>query len=240
LTIGKTSMAAGPPNPKGFYENQALTDFHDKFLRSVGTSWQDPKPISKDRFQGSAPERFREELFQLLKHEFRDGRPLIKDPRMCRLMPLWIPLIQEHFPKAGFILSARHPVEVAHSLHQLYDLTVGMGLELWASHVLESERTTRVFPRLLVTHGQLMGCDAKIILRLARTLDLPTESVASTVSARIDPTLRHHKASSWPTGEPHKEWTLSIYQTLVGQEPDSEKSLDRLREEYYGNMGWGC
>jgi hypothetical protein len=240
LSVGKTVMPPQPDNPKGFYENISLTEFHDKFLSSIGSAWRDPQPVVEDRFQGNVARRFQKKLPRLLIGEFGEDRQLIKDPRLCRLMSLWIPLIKEHFPLAQFVLPIRHPVEVASSLHERDKLPLGEGLKLWVVHVLESERTTRAFSRLFTTYDQLMLSPLETLLHLAKKLGLPADAIPAVVSRQIDSKLRHHKQLAWPAGEPHAELTLSIYQALVSDEPAMKEKLDRLRREYYGHMGWRC
>ncbi|MGD0815397.1 MAG: sulfotransferase [Verrucomicrobiota bacterium] len=242
LTVGKTVM---PPNsdrgnPRGYYENLALTELHDRFLACIKSIWWDHKPVRKLRFLGPSARRFRKELVQLLIDEFGQGRPLIKDPRMCRLMPLWIPVIKKYFPQARFILPIRHPVEVAHSLLKRDQFKLDLGLKLWVVHVLESERTTRGLNRLFTTYDQLTQSSLETVVRLARNLGLPAETVPASLSGQIDPALRHHTNSVWPAGEPYEDLTLSIHQTLVSDESEKEGKLDRLRKEYYRQMDWKC
>jgi hypothetical protein len=241
LTVGKTVMPphAGQGNPKGFFENLALTNLHDEFLKSIGSDWQQDEPVRHKRFSSRASRRFQKKLLPLLVDEFGSGRPLIKDPRLCRLVPLWHPLIEEHFPSAQFILPIRHPLEVACSLRKRDQMALSHGLKLWVLHVLEGERTTRGYKRLFASHEQLMQSPLETVDRLAKNLDLCSDAIAANVRDRIDPALRHHKEPSWPAGEPYEDLTLSIHQTLVSDGPGKEEKLDRLRDEYYGQMGWG-
>jgi hypothetical protein len=235
LTVGKTVM---PPsseagNPKGYYENLAITELHDRFLASIKSIWWDHKLVPNRRFTSAAGRRFRDELLQLLIDEFGQGRPLIKDPRICRLMPLWLPLIDEWFPLARFILPIRHPVEVAYSLRKRDGLKLDVGLKVWAVHVLEGERTTRRFTRMFTTYDQLLQSPVETVAHLAASLDLAAQPVPAAVSGQVDPALRHHANLPWPPGEPWQDLTLSIYHTLVSAEPGNEEKLDRLRKDYY-------
>ncbi len=240
LHVGKTVM---PPhaeggNPKGFYENLILMRLHDNFLQSIGSIWHDEAPLERQHFKSPKARQFREELLQVLIEEFGLERPLIKDPRLCRLMPLWIPLIKKHFPQARFILPIRQPVEVAYSLRKRDHFTMAHGLKLWTVHVLEAEKATRGFPRLFTTYDQLMRSPQETVLRLAETLNLPTDGVANAISRQLDSSLRHHTELTWPGNEPYGELTLSIHQMLTSGEAPSKMKLDRLRREYYIHMGW--
>jgi hypothetical protein len=240
LTVGKTVMAPKQENPKGFYENNSLTELHEKFLDSIGSSWCDLEPLGDEQFHGAAARRFQSKLLELLIDEFGTERPLIKDPRMCRLMPLWLPLIKENFPLARFILPVRHPVEVAYSLRQRGQVTLDQGLKLWVVHVLEAERTTRDFSRRFTTYDQLMQTPVETVRGLAKDLGLSTNVDAAAISRQIDSTLRHHTQPAWPAGEPWPELTLSIHHALASGEAPQAQELDKLRREYYGQMGWRC
>ena len=240
LTVGKSVMAPQRENPKGFYENNSLTKLHEKFLASIGSNWRDLAPVDEERFRGAVAARFQQKLIRLLIDEFGGNRPLIKDPRMCRLMPLWVPLIKEHFPQARFILPIRHPVEVAHSLSRRGYLTVSQGLKLWVVHVLEAERTTRSFSRLFTTYDQLLEFPVETVLQLAKDLGLSTNVNIAAVIRQIDARLRHHRELVWPAGEPCEELTLSIHQALVSRDAAREEKLDGLRRQYYGQAGWRC
>ncbi len=239
LTVGKTVMPphAGQGNPKGFYENLPLTELHDKFLASINSSWRDLEPVREEHFRGAAARRFQKELPGLLIEEFGERRALIKDPRMCRLMPLWVPLIKEHFPRAGFILPIRHPVEVAYSLRQRDQLTLDHALKLWVVHVLEGEKNTRGFSRLFATYNQLMQAPVETVGRMAESLGLSADGIAAAVSRQIDSTLRHHAEPPWPDGEPCEGLTMSIHRALASGDAAQAEELDRLGQEYYGQMG---
>jgi hypothetical protein len=240
LTVGRTVMPpnAGMGNPRGYYENLSLTELHDRFLESIGSSWLDYKPLTHGQANGLAAHRFRLELLRLLTDEFAGGRPLIKDPRLCRLISVWLPVIRDHFPDAGFILPIRHPVEVACSLRQRDRMPLDRGVALWTVHVLEAEKTTRGLRRAFSTYDELLNSPLDVVSRVAANLGLTVNGAATAVACQIDPALRHHSRLSWPTGLPLEDLTLSIHQALVSAGPGLEQRLDSLREQYYSRMCW--
>ncbi len=140
LSIGKTLM---PPdvegNPKGHFENLAVAELHGRFLTDVDRDWMDPRLLGPELLAGKAARKFRKRLPSLLVREFGHERPLIKDPRLCILLPLWIPLIENAFPQACFLLPVRHPLEVAFSLRKRNGFSLSHGLALWTIHALEAE-----------------------------------------------------------------------------------------------------
>lgn len=239
LSVGKTLM---PPNaeanPKGYYENLSIADIHDRFLTEIDRSWMDARPVPARAFVGKAARRFRRELPALISKEFAQERPLIKDPRLCTLLPLWKPLIEEAFPDACFLLPVRHPVEVACSLRKRDQLPMSHGLALWMLHVLEAERATRGFPRAFSTYDQLLESPARTLDSLARTVNLPTGDHAAIVDSRIDSSLRHHSEQPWPENEPDSEVILAVHEAFTSGAAGMEDTLDNLRATYYRKMRW--
>jgi hypothetical protein len=239
LSVGKTLM---PPNadanPKGYYENLSIADLHDRFLSDVGRAWMDARPLLGKAFTGKAARRFRRELPPLILNEFGQERPLIKDPRLCTLLPLWMPLIAEAFPNTCFLLPVRHPVEVACSLRKRDQLPMSHGLALWMLHVLEAEKATRGFPRAFSTYDQLLESPAQTLDSLARKVNLPVGDHAAIVDSRIDSSLRHHSEQPWPENEPDADLILAVHVALTRDSSGMEDTLDKLRDAYYRKMEW--
>jgi hypothetical protein len=240
LSVGKTVM---PPsaefgNPKGFYENLAVVNLHDQFCRELGPGWDwaTPLPIRRKRFRSELTERYREKILVTLVEEFGSERPLIKDPRICKLLPLWRPLIKRYFPEAMFLLPIRLPLEVAASLHKRDNFTMAHGVILWAIHVLEGERGCRGFRRFFTTYEKVLLEPRQTVAELAHELGLPAAGVAAAVEKQIDPSLRHHAEIPWPENVPHRELIAAIYQALVGEGPRMKAELNPLRREYYRKM----
>src|ERR1700731_2068994 len=84
--------AAGPriDNPNGFFEPIEIILTHDRLLAAAGTSWSDFDAIPSEWFGSQEAERFADELEAALRIDYADA-PLfvVKDPRICRLVPLW-------------------------------------------------------------------------------------------------------------------------------------------------------
>lgn len=238
LSVGKTVMNPDPEhgNPKGFYENQAIVDLHDKFFGQINWHWHKALPIRKRNFHGAIPRQFRQQVLDLMVEEFGSSRPLIKDPRLCGLLPLWRPLIDEYFSEAVFILPVRPPAEVASSLAKRDKLTLDHGLTLWAIHVLQAEKDSRGLKRILTTYEELLKDTPKLISSLARELNLPSERVPAITAGRVDPALRHHMGIGLPMDYAHRDLIHAIDETLARKDRNMERDLDRLRKEYYKKM----
>ena len=56
-------------------------------------------------------------MVRILRSDFGDSRLFVlKDPRMCRLVPFWRSVLNEFGAARCFIIPVRHPLEVAASL----------------------------------------------------------------------------------------------------------------------------
>ena len=87
-------MLPAPDNPKGFWEHAGIVAIHERLLAQMGRSWNDPRPLPEGWQNELACRSAAEELEVLLRAEF-SGSPLwaVKDPRLCRLLPLWWPIL---------------------------------------------------------------------------------------------------------------------------------------------------
>ena len=188
--------AADGINPKGFWEHQEVVAIHERLLVAISTSWDDERPLPKDWWHLPIVIRFREELTAILRRDFSISPFwILKDPRLCRLLPMWIQIFQELGVRPQFIICLRHPFEVASSLNRRDGLHQERACLLWLEHFLDSEHWTRGHSRVIVTYEQLLADWRATVQRIADkfSLVLPVDSAASErIEAFLEPSLRHH------------------------------------------------
>src|SRR4051794_14929163 len=104
-------------NELGFWGARAITQAHEKLLESLGLAWTDLDPVPQSWFRSPVAERYEYWLVDLLKAEYGDA-PLfvVKDPRICRLVPLWQKALTRTGAITRFVIPVRNPLEVAGSL----------------------------------------------------------------------------------------------------------------------------
>ena len=129
---------------------------------------------------------------------------VLKDPRICRFVPLWISVFNSMAIKPLFVFLVRSPLEVAASLqarNALMPFTLGgvseaAALLLWLRHFIDAERDTRGEPRVFVSYEQVLGdwrgtslASAANSISLGQSgRKMPSAPWASSSPAR----LRHH------------------------------------------------
>jgi hypothetical protein len=190
-------LPAADNNPRGFWESRELAALHDELLAAAGSSWDDWTRLPLEWLDTAIAGRFRARLLALLEANFAGSRLfVIKDPRMCRLVPLWRTLLREFGATVRVVIPLRNPVEVAASLASRDGLSTGWSLLIWLRHVLDAERETRDLPRAVVGFGDLLHDHRGVLAAMRRRLAIKWPRPAADARAEIDEFLslaeRHH------------------------------------------------
>jgi hypothetical protein len=151
-------VAPNPGNERGFWESQVIVDLNDAILAAGRSDWKDWRRFDPERIEGAEADALRVRAKAALAEEFGDvGLAVMKDPRMCRLMPFWRPVLDEAKWSLRAVLPIRSPLEVAWSLNCRDGLRVGCGCLLWLRHVLDAEAETRGVARAVVDWPQFLS-----------------------------------------------------------------------------------
>jgi hypothetical protein len=198
--LGRDLLPPKQDNERGFWENRAILEQHETLLAGLGLRWLDLVDLPEG-WQRSAPaRRFVAELPAVLKQQF-DGSRLVtvKDPRLSLLAPLWIEALAATGVRPTFVITIRHPHEVAASLERRDGLTRAQSQLLWLQHLVDAERATRGQPRVFVHYERLLADWRTELQRIGAQLaiDWPTAPAVfdAAVTQFLAPALRHHRAN---------------------------------------------
>jgi hypothetical protein len=196
-------MPAHPDdNPHGFFEHSQISDLNDELLSALGGSWWQPPRLAAGWERSHELEPLRERAEAVLA-TFNDAWA-VKDPRMSLTLPFWCPLIGP----ARYVVSLRHPAEVAASLVRRYRETVvdpGPGAlggreweRIWSIYTVAAMRQTTGAPRCVIDHHRLLTGAGDEIERLGRWLGVPVsaERIAE-LGGLVDPSLWRQQARMW-------------------------------------------
>lgn len=185
-------------NPSGFFEHQAIFGLHEDFLREIASGWDDLRTLAVSDLAPSRVESFRSRLSAVLEEEF-SNRSLwgVKDPRLCRLVSLWQPVLSSLDCQVVYVLVVRHPSEVAASLQARDGFSEEKSLLLWIDHLLRAETGTRGAARYVVDFGRFVSEPEKVVASVLGPL-LPdlNEAALTRGAGAVDPELRHHRATT--------------------------------------------
>ncbi|HSD17989.1 MAG TPA: glycosyltransferase [Thermomonas sp.] len=203
-SLGDDLMPPGDDNPLGFWEHQGIVSVHETLLAALGRRWDDPRPMPDGWLESEPARGAGEAIAAIVRRDFA-GEQLwaVKDPRLCRLMPLWRRVLADLGIEPRVVLVSRHPQEVAGSLMRRDGLPIAIGELLWARYLLEAVRGSEGCRRGMVAYDDLLADWTGTVrgLNQALALDLVANAgVASDIQSFLSPQLRHHHAATPPGG----------------------------------------
>lgn len=229
LAAPKTLVPPSEANTRGFWESQPIKALNDEIFGTLGLTWRSLDEIGDLDARRFGHSRRRAE--SLLGKEFDPGSDiLIKDPRLCRLLPLWQPVLSNAAARVGYTLVIRNPIEVAQSLTRRNDLNLHHGLLLWTRYCLDAEFHTRGKRRAFVSFDRLLGDWRESLAGIRRNLDLaadPDRAACDSIDAFLESDLRHHHEAGDDTLADKPAMISETYRILQGwSEGARETSAD--------------
>jgi hypothetical protein len=241
VELGSNLMPAMKDNPKGFYEHFGIAPIHNELIAMLDSDWSDPCSLPQDWDRDPRIAPFRERIIQVVREEF-SNKPLwgLKDPRVCRLLPLWHQILAEVEVTGKALLVIRPPTEVALSLLKRDGMSIEQGLMLWSSHVLDAEFHSRRMTRSVIFYQELLQDWISEMRRVRDELDVElaafSPAIADEVSNFLDGDLRHYRDSAVPTlYAPQSALADRIYDAMVAWRRDGispTSACDEIRENF--------
>jgi len=219
--LPKTLMGANKSNQKGHWESTRLARLNDRILDYFGMDWTSW-------------------LITVLQGEYDDDQPIvIKDPRISRILPLYISALKKGGYNAKFILASRNPIEVANSLKARNDMGMTESQMLWLRYNLDAEIATRGLARSFIDFGYLLNAPHKYLAGAIKSAKLRPLYSLEAIDNFLDKAQRHDSRSLEDVmlDDEHREWTGRVYQAwlIMCANPASKASLqsfDKVREDF--------
>lgn len=243
LALPRTPMEPKADNPLGFWgESAPIVELNEEVLASAGSSWDDVAPFPPGWALSPAADDFKRRMLAAIESEYPGSAPFVlKDPRICRLLPFWFSVFEQARIDPAFVMPIRNPLEVAASLSARNGFSTSKGLLLWLRHVLDAERETRGRPRAFVSYEMLLRDWRAAMHSVSEGIDQTWAREGHQVGAELDRFLstehRHHAFSSGELDarEEVVSWVARAYGLLdeacgSGDTPDSEE-LDAIATE---------
>ena len=200
VNLGTSMMAPNPSNEFGYFENRDIVLIHDILLRDLGCRWDVLGNLPDDWLESEAADQAEKKLITLIEREFSADRLwAVKDPRICRLLPLWTRLLKRMEVEPVFAIMVRHPFEVAKSLEKRDQFDLMKGHLLWMVHYRDALNRCLEYPHVMITYDQLLADPFSTLNRISRVLNLNyPQDIDQHYSSIIDfirPELKHHQIS---------------------------------------------
>jgi hypothetical protein len=216
-------------------------DLNDAILAAGGSDWKDWRKFDLDEINPLKAHALHARAKAALAAEFGGvGLVVMKDPRMCRLMPFWDQAFEEAKWSVRALLPIRSPLEVAQSLNCRDGIGPAYGCLLWLRHVLDAEAETRGMARAVLDWREFLDDSRKALALATEQLGLIWpywgESALADIGQFVSADLRHQRASEADLGT-HPAVNDLVHRTyvamkdLVRDPADSRvlRTLDDLR-----------
>ena len=209
-------------NNNGFFEDQRVVALNDAILAALGRDWRYPTELPVDWQARRELDDIRAEIRDFLEEHRQAPLWLLKDPRLCQLLPLWLEELHNVEPTAlaqgrlRILLSVRDVREVAGSLQRRDKLGTDVAEQLWVTHLLASERHSRKHSRLFIRYDDLLSNATGTIEQIVEWLEFPA-SAAEAAAAFVSPAERNQRAPELPAPQsPMATAVNSFFMSLHG------------------------
>ncbi|ABG41726.1 glycosyl transferase, group 1 [Paraglaciecola sp. T6c] len=213
-------------NPNGYFEAKELVQIHNRFLDSVGLKWNAIEPMPLHVFDGESAKQAKAELSALLGFAFEQKPQLVlKDPRLCRLFPLLLPVLKALGSQVSVVFIVRDVDAVYQSLAKRQHtpeiapaaITDTQHVELlWLRHNLEAEQHTRGVNRFCFSYEDWLN-DTQTINTKIRHFLQDTLPNANVLSPPVSVKKPRHYALSGKLLTDLTRVNSSIYAALAGR-----------------------
>ncbi len=154
-TLPRESLPPNEHNETGYWEPEAVVRLHDEFLSDNASWFDDVGALPPNWHNSQLASAYAERLGEALEDAYGEAALwVVKDPRLCRLLPLWRGVLDQLKVAPLVVLPVRNPLEVAASLSRRDNFTRSKSLLLWLRHFLEAEVASRDIPRSFVQIGR--------------------------------------------------------------------------------------
>ena len=237
-----------PPQPgnneAGFWESLDIYQLNDEILASGGSRWDDWLSFNPDWFLGGGGKHFKKSALAILEHDFGNSSLFVlKDPRVCRLLPFWLEVLRSVNAIPKCLIPIRNPLDVAASLRSRDGFSPVKSHALWLRHMLDAEYYSRSLQRTFLRYDDLLADWRLAVARFTDKLDLRWPRRSATAEVEIDQFLnwkfRHHSLGD-DAVKSHPElagWVKDAFQAFLdldaGINPEeAEQRLDKIRSEF--------
>lgn len=237
MHLGQNLIPADASNPMGYWEQNDVVIIHNNLLHQLGVSWSSVGELPTGWIDSRAARNAKKELLDVLCNNFSDTPWwALKDPRICRFVPLWLELLEELEVKPHFLLVFRRWDACANSLVKRDSIDRTQAHLLWWAYNRDMLRYTAGAKRSLINYESFLEHPILKLTAAARELSLPLKlddpKVALRLQAFVDPSLNHTIAPA----DDNSQWGESASLTPLFEGEGLSTEVSNLLIEYVGKL----
>jgi hypothetical protein len=150
-------------NQDGFWEDQRVVDINEQLLKVRGCHWYDLKltlpaldVLIEKQLRNKAVDHFD-------KNYVINTLSVVKDPRLCRMLPFWLDVWTASKIQPIFVYIVRHPYAVAKSLQKRDNIPYEYAIVLWLFYTLDALTILRKQEGLIVNYDNFLQNPLKLV-----------------------------------------------------------------------------
>lgn len=204
VPLGERLLEPGSDNPKGYWEHKDVVAIHDRLLTALGSRWDDVRAFPPDWLASKPARHAVGAIADIVARDFAE-KPLwaVKDPRLCRFLPLWFEVLEKLNIRPVVVFVAREPGEVSASIEFRNHWRAPIGEMLWLRYMTEAEFASRGLPVTVVVFDDLLADPLATVNRALAAAGVavgaqPSAQERDVVAGFIDTADRHHTHAAMP------------------------------------------
>lgn len=220
LGVGKNEIAEG--NGFSFIASQSaekeIIHAHDSLLEALDFQWNMIGNLPENWSVCAAAENAKKRICDAVKRCFSDSNTLVVfDPRLSRLMPLWLDACRELSIEPAIIHISRHPGEIAASLQSANGIDLQTGHLLWMVYHRDAMIACKGRHYLFITYDKLLADPMATLTAIGEKLKikypLEQKNQCKKLLEFVRPEKKHHHyhEPDHPSGFSH---FASVYDQL--------------------------
>ena len=193
-------MGASLGNSDGHFENLEIVSINDYILRICNKEWYSLEAPVLDYDSLQIKMKMEEIKTVIWKLFEKSDTVLIKDPRICVLLPLWDKVLGELEIEVSYVWVFRNPLEVMESLRKRDGYSSKYSLLLWVHYNLSVLKYLQEKEYFLINYRDILGKSEKL------------KELSALFDCKFDDTLKWELAHVIKQGYCHSEYS---YQDVV-------------------------
>ena len=222
IPLGGRLLEPGEDNPKGYWEHRDVVAVHERLLQAIGSRWDDVRALPSDWLSGEAGTRAAASLQDIITRDFFDQSVwAVKDPRLCRFLPLWLKVLGEMKITPVVLFIAREPAEVSASIEARNHWTSPLGEMLWLRNVTDAIVASTHLTREAILFDDLLSQPEEVARRALSRMGIavpasPPKLAENAVASFVDQSIRHHRRNAKAApGSGFAKIAHDLYEALV-------------------------
>ena len=222
VPLGDRLLAPGSDNPKGYWEHQDVVALHERLLNRLGSRWDDVRALPDGWLESEAAREAAVAISDIISRDF-PGNPVwaVKDPRICRVLPLWLEVLQKHHIRPVVLFMVRKPSEVSASIEARNHWHPLVGKLLWLRYMAEAVTASSTLPREVVLYDDLLVDPISLVTKAFAGLGVEVGAEVSgqqrkVIADFVDASDRHHTSAGAEVSSSKVEAiSEELYESLV-------------------------